>query len=168
MDLKKYFTYDLKNLNEEDLSAIYDLCKKNKKYYEYIRINPTFDNVKEILNEVPPRSSLDKKNCIGFFIENKLIAILDLIEDYPNTDSCFIGLLIIDVDYQSKGIGKDIVNSLFEAIKENSYKRIELGAIEDNVDAIRFWNKMGFIATGTVYNHEKYNVVMMEKCFFGN
>ena len=163
MDLKKYFTYDLKVLNEDDLKDIYDLCKKNREYYKCIRINPTLDNVKEILNDIPPKSSKDKKNCIGLYLKNKLVAILYLIEDYPNNDSCFIGLLIIDVDYQGKGRGKDITTSLIKTVKENGYKRIELGVIEDNVSAIKFWNKMGFIPTGTIYNHEKYNVIMMEK-----
>ena len=163
MNFKGYFNYDVKELTENDLEDIYNLCKDNKEYYEYIRVKPTLENVKEILNEIPPSSSKENKNCIGLYSFNKLIAILDFIEDYPDSTSCFIGLLIINKEYQGKGIGKEIIESLIKISEGNGYKRIGLGVIEDNISAKLFWKNRGFIPTGVVYNHDKYNVIMMEK-----
>ena len=88
---------------------------------------------------------------------------MDLVKNYPGENSAFIGLLIVDIDIQGKGIGKKIVESTIKMLKDYGIKYCQLGCVEDNKESINFWQKVGFKFTGVVYNHEKYNVLMMDR-----
>ena len=89
---------------------MYSLCKENKKYYNYLHENVSLDGGKSILEDVPPNINIENKYVLGFYEKDKMIAILDLIEGYPNNETAFIGLLILDVGYQGKGIARSRVS----------------------------------------------------------
>lgn len=162
-NIGEYIKYKCIFLKEENVNDMYKLCELNKPYYNCFDEMPTIDGVKTILNEVPPGSSLNDKYVIGFYENEKLIAILDLVKGYPSSEYVFIGLLIIDVNYQGKGVGKYIMDSLFKMLKDLNFKKCQLGCLDNNESAKKFWIMNGFEVNGTVYNHEKYNVVMMER-----
>ena len=82
-------------------------------------------------------------------------------KNYPNENSVFISLLIVDMSVQGKWIGRNIVESTMNMLKDYGIKYCQLGCVETNKEAINFWEKLGFKFNGIVYNHEKYNVLMM-------
>lgn len=59
---------------------------------------------------LPPNVSIENKYYIGFFKNEKLIAIMALILQYPNVDTAFIGLFMMDEHEQGKGIGSKIIS----------------------------------------------------------
>ena len=68
-------------------------------------------------------------------------------QDLPLTDSAISQI-------------ENLINQFFNKGK-NIILRFALGVIETNTEAISFWEKLGFKKTGKIYNHEKYNVIMM-------
>lgn len=58
--------------------------------------------------------------------------------------------IAVDPDYQGKGLGKLIFQSLLKIIMEESPEilRVELIARESNQKAIEFYQKLGFVAEG--------------------
>lgn len=163
--MKKIYNY-FKNycvtpINNSNVNEVFDLCKHNNKYYSHLQETATLDGVKNIVNELPPNTTLDNKYFVGFYKDNKLVAILDLIDGYPNKNTAFIGLFMVDINLQGLGVGKGIISKLLKFLKSKKYSSCDLGVIETNIEAISFWEKLGFEKTGKIYNHEKYNVIMM-------
>ena len=51
--------------------------------------------------------------------------------------------------YQKHGLGKRLIHKAIEIAMELNKKNIWLGVWEKNVNAIAFYEKMGFVKTGT-------------------
>ena len=52
-------------------------------------------------------------------------------------------------EFQKHGLGKDLLNKALEVAMEQNKKNIWLGVWEKNEKAIAFYQKMGFVQTGT-------------------
>ena len=154
--------YKVEVLTEQNTDEVFDLCKENKEYYSFLRQKPTKKGVKTIFTDLPPHSSIEKKHVLGFYDKEKLIAVLDLVEGYPYDGAVFIGLFILDVSVQGKGIGGQIINQLLICLRKK-FDSCHLGVIKDNDKALLFWQKHGFFLTGEKYIHPKFIVVMMCK-----
>jgi len=160
--LYHYFkNYRITPINDSNINEVFELCKHNNKYYKHLQETATLDGVKNIVSELPPNTTLDKKYFVGFYKDNKLVAILDLIDGYPNKKTAFIGLFMVDINLQGLGVGKNIISELIKFLKSKKFIYCDLGVIETNTEAISFWEKLSFKKTGKIYNHEKYNVIMM-------
>ena len=153
--------YSVIQINDSNINEVFELCKHNNKYYAHLQESATFEGIKSIVCELPPNTTLNNKYFVGFYKDNKLVAILDLIDGYPDKNIAFIGLFMVDINIQGLGVGKNIISDLLNFLKSKKYISCDLVVIETNVDAISFWTKLGFEITGKIYNHEKYNLVMM-------
>ena len=160
---KIWSIYKIQKLEEKDIKDIYNLCKENTKYYEYYKEKPTFYNIKEIFTAIPHNMTIKDKFFIGFYKDNKLISILDLITNYPNENSAYIGLFMINKSIQNKGIGSKIIEELCNTLKNQGFNNIELAYIEDNIEAKNFWLKNKFLHNNKSYELDNYNVVCMFK-----
>ena len=43
--------------------------------------------------------------CIGFSLKDKAVALLSILEGYPETDTLYIGLFLVNEDFKRKSIG---------------------------------------------------------------
>ena len=111
---------------------------------------------------LPPKTTKKDKRYIGFFNGTDLVAIMDLIFNYPNTDTCFIGLFMMNKKYQGKGIGSQIIRGSLGYLKK-FYKTARLGYVSTNEQSKNFWAKNGFKPTGAEYQQPEYLVKVMEK-----
>ncbi|QDI92121.1 GNAT family N-acetyltransferase [Salicibibacter halophilus] len=57
--------------------------------------------------------------------------------------------IYIREEFQKKGLGNHLLNKGLEVAKDRNKKKIWLGVWEDNVGAIHFYNKVGFVKVGT-------------------
>lgn len=73
-----------------------------------------------------------------------LIAVMDLISDYPEVGCGFIGLFMMDVDYQNKGIGSYIIDYTLRYLKLSKFQRVRLGVDKGNPQSYSFWRKNRF------------------------
>ena len=160
--LNKDLEYKAKIIGEENINELYELCKSNEKYYSYLKEDLTMDGVKSILTDLPPNVTIDNKYVIGFYSENNLVGVMDLINNYPSNNKSFIGLFMLDKNVQGKGIGKYIIGKILNLYKSMDYESCHIGVIDSNIEAINFWEKIGFNENGTIYTHDKYNVIMMD------
>ncbi|MBQ3695960.1 MAG: GNAT family N-acetyltransferase [Alphaproteobacteria bacterium] len=149
-------------LKDEDIPEILEPAKTNPLYYKHNPPNPSAKTIKKDMLDLPPGSTQKDKYFIGFFDEDKLIAILDLILHYPNPQSCFIGLFMVHKKYQRKGLGTQIIQDCLSYLGK-FYSVARLGYISTNKQSKNFWLKNGFYQTGEKYQHPKYLVEVMEK-----
>lgn len=136
--------YRVRRLVQTDLDSIYNLSVGNKIYYQYHPPFVTRESVLEDMTALPPGKHSCDKYYVGFFEKEVLIAVMDLISDYPETDCGFIGLFMMDDKFQNKGIGSDIIHDVLKYLKLSKFKKVRLGVDKGNPQSYSFWRKNGF------------------------
>ena len=153
-DLSK--TFYVRKLDKDDIEMIYDLSYKNHIYYQYHPPFVTRESILDDMKALPPGKSYDDKYYIGFFENDSLVAIMDLILDYPTKGISFIGLFMTNIQYQHKGIGSNIISEITMSLKSLGYRKIRLGVDKGNPQSYSFWSKNNF----NVVSEDKY--ILME------
>lgn len=94
-------------------------------------------------NEEKWREILDKSSFVySVFDQEKLVGMGRIVEDGV---FCMFYDIVVHKDYQGKGMGKMIMNNLFDFIKDKGYSSVSLFADPNNKDfLIPFYNKFGF------------------------
>lgn len=145
MNEKKFSgKYEVRKLNKDDIPKIYDLCKKNSLYYEYCPPMVTEKSIADDLTAFPPNTGIENKYYVGFFDSGKMIAVMDLIDGYPEEKIAFIGFFMTDVSVQNQGIGSAIIAELAVYLKSMGFQAIRLAWVKGNPQAEHFWIKNGF------------------------
>ena len=96
--------YNVRMLTADDIDEIYKLCCKNPLFYEYHPPFVTYDSILEDMSALPPNKTMDDKYYIGFFSDEGLVAIMDLIIGYPKDDIVLIGFFMTDKTIQEKSV----------------------------------------------------------------
>ncbi len=156
--------YAVKKITEADITAVYNLCRTNRRYYRYAHTEPTKRNLTEVISEMPEGTEASQKHFMGFYDDNeKLVAILDLITDYPKKGSAFIGWFMVDAALQGQGIGSQIFADIRASLEAQGYDEMSLAVIKENEPAIAFWQKQGFSLSDREEKKERYTVVVMDR-----
>ena len=139
---KRFF---VRALETEDVDIIYDLCSKNKLFYEFHQPFVTRESILDDRNALPPGKSKEDKAYIGLFDGDTLVAVMDLILGYPTGEIVWIGFFMMDTAYQNQGIGTQIIQEAVEAMKNAGYREIRLGVDYGNPQSFAFWSKNKFV-----------------------
>ena len=115
------------------------------------------------MNALPPNKDMCDKYYVGYYDENKLIAVMDLIMAYPDTSTAFIGFFMTDVSVQNMGIGSRIIEELCVNLSRTGTASLRLGWVKGNPQAEHFWHKNGFTETGAAYKTDRYTVIVAQR-----
>ena len=156
--------YRVRKITEADISSVYRLAKSNRRYYRYLGRIPTRESLTEIISEVPEGVSPVCKHFVGFCNEDDvLIAVMDLITGYPESDDAFIGWLMVDGEMQGRGIGSGIFADVRAAMKAAGYDYMSLAVIKKNEEALKFWKEQGFKVSEETVSTDGYEVYRMAR-----
>lgn len=155
--------YNVRKLTADDVDSIYELSVENPMFYQYCPPFVTKESILEDMKALPPRTSYEDKFYVGFFKGEKLIAVMDLIFNFPDTQTAFIGLFMMSKAEQGKGIGSGIIRECGHFIQSQGYSFIRLGFAKGNPQSEAFWKKNGFVETGVESDNGSYTVVVMQK-----
>lgn len=150
-------------LSETDITALLTLAKGNPLYYKYMKIQPDRDNLRESMAALPPRKTHADKYFFGWFDGERLVAVMDLIARYPDTETAFIGWFIVAAERQGNGLGRGLIEHVLSCLKSEGFIQARLGRIHGNPQSEAFWRKCGFIDAGVTYETDGYTVVVMNK-----
>ena len=142
--------YCIKPIGEEEILQVYSLCKENSQYYRYFPPFVTIDSIKQDLRALPKGKCFDDKYYIGFYQNEKLVAVMDFITEYPNKETVYIGFFMMNKKMQGKGIGTDIITEVCSCLKENFQSE-------------RFWLKNHFEKTGVETKIDDCIIVGMKR-----
>ena len=164
VEMKKMnLPFDIKYLEEKDTDIILALYKGNTTYFHYCQPQPSEETVKEDMIVCPGGVPASAKHYVGIFDADELVAVLDLIEGYPDIKTAWIGLFMLDRKWHGRGMGTRIFTALYDCLKQNGFKSIQLGYIKGNPQAEAFWRKNGFSPTGRETVREEYTIIVSEK-----
>ena len=137
-------SYDIRRMDDSDVDSILSFCRKNTQFYEYCEAEPTREQVLGDLHITPPGIGLSDKYYIGFYRKETLIAVMDLIDGYPEPDAAYIGFFMMKKYRQGQQIGSAIIRETAAYLKSIGKTAIRLGIDKDNPQSTHFWKKNGF------------------------
>lgn len=133
-------------LDEHDLNNLQNMLNRCNDYFNLVyKRDNTENSASEILSILPENKTLDDKFVIGIFnLDKKIIGVIDIIRDYPENNIWFLGLMLIAPNYRNNGLGKLIFDDTEEWAIDLGAKSIRLAVVEQNIKALKFWEKLGF------------------------
>lgn len=163
MEIQKLSTvYRVSILQESDIPVIFSLCQNNPQYYRHCPPAVSAESIRKDMQAVPNGKTLDDKYYLGLWEDARLIAVLDLIWEYPDKETAFIGFFMMNMDMQGNGTGTRIIEEVSDYLKTH-FSFIRLGYVKGNEQSEHFWSKNGFLPTGTVTKTDAYDIVVMQK-----
>ena len=162
--------FEYLKIDEADIDDAKEILRLQKKAYiseaEIINdftIQPLTQTLDEIIEEVKNQFVLKAFVTDGKNIEDrqKNGRIIGSVRGYQKDDTCYIGKLIVNPEYQNVGLGKELINLIEKRFKEAL--RFELFTGEKSEKNIRFYTRLGYKFIKTEKISEKLNLVFMEK-----
>lgn len=143
INVRGYSVRTLLQADTEAIQRLFDNCLDFNLLVDGLPVDP--DAAGKIFQDLPPGKSLDDKFLWGIFdAENVLAGLLDVVSGYPEEKTWWIGLLLLAPEFRSQHLGAQTVRSFVEYARDNGGSEVMMGVVEENDQAFRFWNKMGF------------------------
>ena len=123
---------------------------------EILKIIPLLQKMEEnpvpepILKERVVAMAQENYECVGIYDSEKLMGICGLwfqTRHYAGKNM-ELDHVFIDDDYQSKGIGKQLMDFVTEYAKEKQCSWVELNTYVHNFPSHKFYYNQGFVAKG--------------------
>ena len=112
---------------------------------------------------MPPGKVIEDKYYIGICQDGKLIAVMDLIDGYPENDIAYIGFFMTDILRQNEGVGTAIIEELCGYLAEQGYRSVRLAWVKGNPQSEHFWMKNGFIRLRETTSNAADEVILAER-----
>ena len=162
-DLSKFSTqYSVRYMSDSDADEILTFCLQNEQYYRYCGKQPSRELILRDLHITPPNTPAEAKYYVGYYEENNLVAVMDLIDGYPDNETAFIGFFMMSRPLQGRQIGTYIIQELCLYLKETGMERVLLGIDKENPQSNHFWAKNGFSVIKEV-EQEEGTILLSEK-----
>jgi GNAT superfamily N-acetyltransferase len=130
---------------------------------------PNPDVALKELKEVPPGKSECDKYFYGIQLSNKYIGCFDLVRNYPDFKTAFIGLLLLIESEQNKSYGVQVLQFIKSLAMQWGCTSLRLGVIEKNQRALAFWKREGFLELYIQPSKQfSCNVIVMEYAMVKN
>lgn len=140
--------YSVRKIGAEDLNDVYKIGEGNPMYYEHYKAPLTREMVIEDLSEVPPGKTQENKYFLGFYDGEIPVAVMDLIDGFPDDETAYIGFFMMNKSMQGRGIGSLIISDVMKHLRDAGFMNVRLGYIKTNEQSKNFWLKNGFVPTG--------------------
>ena len=144
--------YAVRPLTEDDIEAVFALCRGNPQYYEYCPPAVTRDSIRRDMQILPPGKGPEDKYFLGLFDGKDLAAVMDMIDGYPDPGTAYLGFFMVAAPYQHRGIGSAVIAGLCKALERQGFREIRLCRIKGNPQPEAFWHKNGFTELDLPYD----------------
>lgn len=136
--------YTTRLLNESDLDEIRSVCRGNDQFYRYCDSEPDDEHILNDMHITPPGIDHEDKYYIGFYKGGDLVAIMDLIDGFPQSGIAYIGFFMMNMKYQGRQIGSGIIDETISYLRSVGMKEVRLAIDKENPQSNHFWKKNGF------------------------
>lgn len=155
--------YSVCTLLPVDAEMIYEALKNNTIFYQYHPPMVTVESILEDMEALPPNKGYEDKYYIGFFDEGTLVAVMDLIEHYPQQGTALLGFFAMNSNLQGQGVGTAIISDSVTYLAQVGFQKVRLGIDKGNPQSKAFWLKNGFAFTGEEYESDGSAILVMER-----
>lgn len=93
------------------------------------------------------------ETCIGFVAAQQ-----------ADEENFYMERLAVLPEYRHKGVGRKLMDTVFDYVRENGGKKVSIGLINKNIRLKNWYLQYGFIETGLKqFDHLPFEVCFMEK-----
>lgn len=155
--------YEVRRLTDQDVDEVYKICNSNPLYYQYCPPSITIHAIEEDMKILPPGKHINDKHYIGYFQKGKLIAVMDLIDGYPEQNIAYIGFFMTDSAIQNNGIGTAVIHDLCKCLTAWGYHSVRLAWVKGNPQSEHFWTKNQFVPIMETRSSAADEVILAER-----
>ena len=118
-----------------------------------------------MVGDLPPIPEAKIENYYLFVIEDnhRIIGLFDIYDGYPQLDTAWISLFLLDVDSRGQGIGKALIQMITKTIREVGFDSIGLAISMNNRVALKFLISNGFNVIIGMYGDLKFPIIGLKK-----
>lgn len=145
----------------EEMSALQRVLEAAPVYAERVTGAPPGQaDAQSMYSALPPGKCYDDKFVLGIYAGDMMIGCADLIRGCPDSNAALIGLLLLAEPWQRRGFGTAAYHAIEDYVRSwgSDWKRIGIGVVQTNAEAIAFWAKHGFVRTGEVKSYRYGNI----------
>ena len=124
----------VREVSYEDLQSIYDLGKE---------LNPNYTVLYDLKTVLADKN----QKIYGYYKNNTIVGFIHLTISFDEAD---IVDIIIQKKFRNQGLGSSLIDY---AICANNLKKLNLEVRENNINAIKFYEKLGFVKVRTIKNY---------------
>ncbi|MGN4967281.1 GNAT family N-acetyltransferase [Aeromonas dhakensis] len=136
---------ELRQLQASDAPALQRLFEQAPTYQAAISHAPLCAQAaEEALTACPPTLPFSAKQVIGCWEAGELTAVLDLLRDYPEPTTAYLGLLLVGEPWQGAGRGQALYLHACTLARAWGATQLRLSVIASNEVALSFWLRRGF------------------------
>ena len=152
----------------DEMAALQRVLEAAPTYFHTVTgLPPGSAEAQSTFTALPPGKDYDDKHVWGLYAGDEMIGCADVIRGFPVRNKAMIGLLLLAENWQRRGFGRAfalLVEQIIARWPEIAMLRI--GVVEQNVGALAFWRKLGYVETGEVKAtgvgvHR--NIILLEK-----
>ena len=138
----------------DDEAAVQTLFEADPNYFKIVEGAPAgpteFQNT---ITELAPGKSYEDKFvfCVLNPDEN-IVAVVDILRDYPEEGIWFVGLVFVARTERGQGLGSRLVEAICTHIPKQGGHAARIAVADKNIDAMRFWERAGF---STLYSAKR-------------
>ena len=136
----------IKTLEISDASVLQELYEKCADYNYLMEGKPPSPTAAlDEFTTIPEGKSLDDKYMFGIFdCQDKLVGLIEGMQNYPKEKCWWIGLIMISPAYRRQGILSSLIKEFEQWIAIQGVESIMGSVAETNSKVMRLWKQIGF------------------------
>ena len=129
-----------------DGPGLQSLFEQSSDFFELTTgLPPAPAEVQSLFVALPEGKTYDDKHVISLFSKpHGLIGVIDVVRDYPEPGSWWIGLMLLRPSLRGRGMGSRVFRDFVDWAAGRGARAIYLSVKTQNAGATRFWRRLGF------------------------
>jgi len=125
-----------------DAPAIQALIDEDPEAYALLEGAPVRpDEAEQLLRELPP----GRQRFTHLLDE---LALIDLLEGYPDEHTWMLGLIFITPGARGRGLGTQLIEAICAHVRAAGGRMLRLAVVPANTGARRLYDRLGFVHVG--------------------
>ena len=117
----------------------------NKEYYLLTDGQAaTKETIIETIEYCPNDFPKENVYNIGILYNGKPVCCIFTLYGYPDKQTFYIGLFLMNEEFKKQGIGTTVIKALFESCSYTVIEKFCLSVQDNNLSGCRFWKNLGF------------------------
>lgn len=133
--------YTVESVTMANLSEYEAVFYSNEEYYYLTDGHPA---TRKDCEDTICLFAAENVHSIGVSRNGKAIAFMSILERYPNTETLYVGLLLVDKKFQRQSVGTMLMKALLSVADDLKFQNLRLSVQSNNISGLTFWKKLRF------------------------